>query len=212
MEQETLTELILQELLRALTISVDQLAQVFTPGLALLPFWQIIGLIGYGFFDAGETLLKQLRGIPVRVGARLLAQYAARTTVSTKVVRLDQAQQFAIDALLGAMYDLSGNVAPPGVHAAMAATKWKGLRKQFLKLAEKIALPKAVYSILQVLRYPAQFTFNAAVLIWNLLLDFMSIGLLLAIWQVSTADWERIALSQKHPRKRLYDRVINKRL
>lgn len=210
MDQSELVNLLVNEIKRAVSISVDQVVSGVSPGSLLAPFPIAVAVIGYAVFDGMETLSRQISRIPSRVVAQILVAQAAKRP-KTMVVRLDQAAEFASRIALGAVFELSGDIPPPGVHTAVRLTKIKGIREALLRVGKKILLGPFLYRIFALLRAPAGFVIRFVELFWNLIVVVMGVGGVVVLWSIVEADWQSLALSQKHRRHR--ERVkINRRL
>lgn len=201
METQELGQIIAAEVVRSCQIGADQFIGGLTPGLFLAPFPIVIASVGFLAIDAMETTAHQLSRAPARIIARILTAQL-RVKDRTKVVRLDVAARFAADIATGSVFNLSGDVPPPGTHAAVRLSHLKGIRKLVRTTGTKLLLGSVLYKLLQIIRAPTVFAVRLAAIIWNLILVIMGVGAVCVVYDLVAADWEAIALSQTHPRQR----------
>lgn len=159
-------------------------------------------------FQRGVTLA------PVKIMTRVLVGTATAET-STKVMTVRAAQQFAADVLTVAIYDLIGEGPPPLLKEAAAATHLVGIRAAIHKvLVGKILGP--IFRFFRVIiglgAFPVRAIQIIASTLTTLFILVFACGSVLCLLWILTSDWDSVALSQQHPRKRLKNQSINKRL
>lgn len=201
MDQTRLVQIVWEELKRAVDIATDQFTSVLRPGLALQPLWQTISELSYALLDVFETFYKQVQRAVPRIVSRVLVESLV-TPNHHRVIRIDKAVQFAADTVQAAIYELSGNVPPPGLHVAERFLKFKGLHKRFVSIEERQILGGLLFKALKFIRYPALQLIRLGHLLWDLVLLFMALGGCVALYYVVTADWTPVALPQRNHRHR----------
>ena len=208
---EKFTDYIREEISRAVRGPVDDFVDSLPVGTFLLPFPIALGLVGLASYELWTNVAGNLARVPALVVGRYIVGILAKAD-STKVVRLDEAKLFAASQCLGAVYDLSGANPPNSIRKYLKFSKqFKGIKKRFIAVEQQQILGKVLQKFFSVLRAPARAVLLALELFWKVVVALCAIGALFPLYAVLTADWESVALSQKHPRKRLNVR-INRRL
>lgn len=210
MDQNRLVEIIWEEFKRAADIATDQFSPILRPGLVLQPLFLTIAEIAYGIIDVVETFWSQLQKAAVRIVLRVISESSV-TANQHQVLTVRKAQLFASEVAQAAIYELSGNVPPPGLHVGERIFKFKGLKKRFIAIEERTRLGDVLYKALKFIRYPALELLKLGEMIWRTILVIMALGGCVVLFYIVNADFSQAALPQLRRRHRVCAK-INRRM
>lgn len=210
MEQGRLARIFIEECEYAVKKPLDTFVDSFQPGMFLQPAFLVIAAVGYIFQNLLLDLVTSFRRIPARLLARWLVETATEAD-NTKCVTLRDAKKYAAELALGAVLELSGGGPPPALKLAARTGALKGFRRRIIGLEERQMVGKIQHKLIAIIRAPAAFILRVVILVWQIFVAVLGIGCVFAVYNIVVSDWDKVALSQAHPRKR--ERVkINRRL